>query len=141
MCRWLAPTIPPTAGDHNFGSLIMLAVTAAAFLLVAWVATRGLFFFLQESPRDCGGDNLIYTLVCEVQDVQNSLARRITAWRSAYLPPSMELGDFVSSAFVGLLWSVAGTSVAFGYECRTFPRGAVLMARLRKGDDVLSRTA
>ena len=36
--------------DHNFGSLIMLAVTAGVFLLVAWVATKGLFFFLQESP-------------------------------------------------------------------------------------------
>ena len=32
-----------------FGSLLMLAVTAAAFLLVTWIATKGLFFFLQES--------------------------------------------------------------------------------------------
>ena len=32
------------------GLLIMLAVTAAAFLLVVWVATKALFFFLQESP-------------------------------------------------------------------------------------------
>jgi len=36
--------------DHNFGSLLMLAVTAGTFLLVAWIATKGLFFFLQESP-------------------------------------------------------------------------------------------
>jgi hypothetical protein len=36
--------------NHNFSSLIMLAVTAGAFLLVTWVATKGLFFFLQESP-------------------------------------------------------------------------------------------
>jgi hypothetical protein len=36
--------------DHNFGSMLMLAVTAGAFLLVTWVATKGLFFFLQESP-------------------------------------------------------------------------------------------
>jgi hypothetical protein len=33
--------------DHNLGSLLMLAITAGAVLLVAWVA--GLFFFLQES--------------------------------------------------------------------------------------------
>ena len=33
--------------DQNFGSLVMLAVTAAAFLLVTWIATKGLFFFLQ----------------------------------------------------------------------------------------------
>ena len=36
--------------DHNFGSLLMLAVTAGAFLLVTWVATKGLMFFIQESP-------------------------------------------------------------------------------------------
>jgi hypothetical protein len=35
--------------DHNFGSLLMLAVTAGAFLLVSWIATKGFFFFLQES--------------------------------------------------------------------------------------------
>ena len=36
--------------DHHFWSLIMLAMTAAAFLLVVWVATKALFVFLQESP-------------------------------------------------------------------------------------------
>jgi hypothetical protein len=35
--------------DHNFGSLIMLAVTAGAFLLVTRIATTGLFLVLQES--------------------------------------------------------------------------------------------
>jgi hypothetical protein len=36
--------------DHHFWSLIMLAVTAGAFLLVTWVATKALFFFLSEAP-------------------------------------------------------------------------------------------
>ena len=36
--------------DHHFGSVIMLAVTAGGFLLVTWVATKALFFFLQEAP-------------------------------------------------------------------------------------------
>jgi hypothetical protein len=36
--------------DHYFWSLIMLAVTAAAFLLVVWLATKALFVFLQEAP-------------------------------------------------------------------------------------------
>ena len=36
--------------DHNFGSLLMLAVTAGAFLLITWVATKAVFFFLQEAP-------------------------------------------------------------------------------------------
>jgi hypothetical protein len=34
----------------HFGSLLMLAVRAGAFLLVTWVATKALFFFLQEAP-------------------------------------------------------------------------------------------
>jgi hypothetical protein len=36
--------------DHNFGSLLILAATAGAFLMVTWVAMKGAFFFLQESP-------------------------------------------------------------------------------------------
>jgi hypothetical protein len=43
-------SLRPHPNDHNFSSLIMLAVTAGAFLLVTWIATKGLFFFLQESP-------------------------------------------------------------------------------------------
>jgi hypothetical protein len=38
------------AEDHHFWSLIMLAVTADAFLLVTWVPTKAVLFFLQESP-------------------------------------------------------------------------------------------
>jgi hypothetical protein len=33
--------------DHNFGSLIMLAVRASAFLLVTLVATKALLLLLQ----------------------------------------------------------------------------------------------
>jgi hypothetical protein len=33
---------PPN--DYNFGPFLMLAVTAGAFLLVTWVATKGLVF-------------------------------------------------------------------------------------------------
>ena len=36
--------------DHKFGSLLMLAVTAGAFLLVTWAATKAVLFFLQEAP-------------------------------------------------------------------------------------------
>ena len=37
-------------GDHHFLSLVVLAVTTDAFLMVTWVATKALFFFLQEAP-------------------------------------------------------------------------------------------
>jgi hypothetical protein len=36
--------------NHDFWSLVMLAVTAGAFLLVTWVATKAFFFFPQEAP-------------------------------------------------------------------------------------------
>ena len=39
-----------SAPVHHFGSLLMLAVTAGAFLLITWVATKGLFLLLQEYP-------------------------------------------------------------------------------------------
>jgi hypothetical protein len=35
--------------EHHFGSLLVLAVTAGAFMLVAWSATKALLVFLQES--------------------------------------------------------------------------------------------
>ena len=35
--------------DHDLGSLLMLAITAGAFLLITWVATKALFAFLQEA--------------------------------------------------------------------------------------------
>ena len=35
--------------DYHFGSLLMFAVTAGAFLVV-WVAMKALFVLLQESP-------------------------------------------------------------------------------------------
>jgi hypothetical protein len=34
----------------TISALLMLSVTAGAFLLVAWIATKALFFFLQEAP-------------------------------------------------------------------------------------------
>jgi hypothetical protein len=36
--------------DHNFGSRLMLAVTAGAFLLITWVATKTVLLFLQQPP-------------------------------------------------------------------------------------------
>ena len=40
------------------------------------------------------------------------------------------VGDFVSSAVVGVLWTAFGTSVAFGYRAVLFAAGAVLFARV-----------
>ena len=49
------------------------------------------------------------------------------------------IGDFVSTALVGLLWSAAGTARAFGDSAALFTAGAVLVARLRTGGDAFGR--
>jgi predicted MFS family arabinose efflux permease len=40
------------------------------------------------------------------------------------------IGDFLSSAVVGLLWSTYGPTVAFGYSALLFILGAILVARV-----------
>jgi MFS family permease len=41
------------------------------------------------------------------------------------------VGDFLSSVIVGLLWTVFGTSLAFGYSAALSIAGALLVARVR----------
>ena len=41
------------------------------------------------------------------------------------------VGDFISSAAVGLLWSIASPSVAFGFSAALFLLGGVLILRSR----------
>ena len=40
------------------------------------------------------------------------------------------LGDFLSSAIVGLLWSTLGQTVAFGYSAVMFLMGPMLVLRV-----------
>jgi MFS-type transporter involved in bile tolerance (Atg22 family) len=43
------------------------------------------------------------------------------------------VGDFLSSAMVGLLWSTLGQTVAFGYTAVLFLTGAMLVVRISSG--------
>ncbi len=43
------------------------------------------------------------------------------------------IGDFASSAVVGMLWSAYGTAAAFGYSAVLFLAGSLLVARLNRG--------
>jgi MFS family permease len=43
------------------------------------------------------------------------------------------MGDFLSSVIVGALWSVFGTTAAFGYSALLFLGGALLVARIHSG--------
>ena len=49
------------------------------------------------------------------------------------------VGDFLSSAMVGLLWSTLGQTVAFGYTAVLFLTGAILVVRI--GSVTSSRNA
>jgi MFS family permease len=40
------------------------------------------------------------------------------------------IGDFLSSAIVGVLWTMSGTAVAFGYSAALFVAGALFVARM-----------
>jgi MFS-type transporter involved in bile tolerance (Atg22 family) len=41
-------------------------------------------------------------------------------------------GDFLSSIVVGVLWTVFGTAVAFGYSAVLFALGALLVLKIRR---------
>ncbi|HEY5812107.1 MAG TPA: hypothetical protein VIT23_05600 [Terrimicrobiaceae bacterium] len=49
-CCGETPTTASPAERSQFWIDLDAAVTVGAFLVVAWAATKGLFFFLQESP-------------------------------------------------------------------------------------------
>ena len=49
------------------------------------------------------------------------------------------VGDFISSAAVGALWSMFGTTVAFAYSAVLFIVGALLVARVAPPAPVSAR--
>ena len=46
------------------------------------------------------------------------------------------VGDFLSSIIVGALWTIGGTSIAFGYSAVLFTLGALLVLRTRPANPV-----
>jgi hypothetical protein len=71
----------------------MLAVTASAFLVVTWVATKGLFFFLQgvANPLKATVEEFTRTYEAASPDEQAELR----FWPSSALPrrpPGVEVG-------------------------------------------------
>jgi hypothetical protein len=50
--------------DHKFGSLLMLAVTAGAFLLVTWAATKALLFLPPRGSNPMKTDRQRHVLAC-----------------------------------------------------------------------------
>ena len=108
-------------------AILIIALPASVWMLGAVFVLGGIYVGIEETLED--------SLCAElVDEAHHGMAFGVLATVNG-------IGDFLSSAIVGLLWSVAGTTVAFGYSAALFFAGAVLVARLRAGGDFLSRIA
>lgn len=109
-------------------------VLAAGYALAALMA--GCVIALPASPWMLG---LVFTLggiyVAIEETLEDSLCAELVSedhhgMAFGVLATVNGLGDFISSMIVGLLWSAAGTGVAFGFSAVLFVAGAVLVALL-----------
>ena len=106
-------------------AILIIALPASVWMLGAVFVLGGIYVGIEETLED--------SLCAElVDEAHHGMAFGVLATVNG-------IGDFLSSAIVGVLWSVAGTTVAFGYSAALFFAGAVLVARLRVGGNLLSR--
>ena len=103
-------------------AILIIALPASVWMLGTVFVLGGIYVGIEETLED--------SLCAElVDEAHHGMAFGVLATVNG-------IGDFLSSAIVGLLWSVAGTTVAFGYSAALFTAGAVLVARLRAGGDI-----
>jgi MFS family permease len=106
-------------------AILIIALPASVWMLGAVFVLGGIYIGIEETLED--------SLCAElVDEAHHGMAFGVLATVNG-------IGDFLSSAIVGLLWSVAGTTVAFGYSAALFFAGAVLVARLPARRDSLSQ--
>ena len=102
-------------------AIVIFALPASIWMLGAVFILGGIYVGIEETLED--------SLCAElVDEAHHGMAFGVLATVNG-------IGDFLSSAIVGLLWTVAGTTVAFGNSAALFFAGAVLVARLRAGGD------
>jgi MFS family permease len=98
------------------GTVIVMPFTVWTLALV--FACGGIYVGIEETLED--------SLCAElVEESHHGMAFGVLATVNG-------VGDFLSSVVVGALWSVAGTSVAFGYSAVLFVAGAVMVLRARR---------
>jgi MFS family permease len=106
-------------------ALLIIALPASVWMLGAVFVLGGIYVGIEETLED--------SLCAElVDEAHHGMAFGVLATVNG-------IGDFLSSTIVGLLWSVAGTTIAFAYSAVLFFAGAVMVARLRAGVDSLGR--
>ena len=119
---WLADRFPKRlllSGGYALAFLMSLAIV----LLPAGIAPLALVFVLggiQVAIEETLEDSFCAELV---DSAQHGMAFGVLATVNG-------IGDFLSSAVVGLLWSAVGQSIAFTYSAVMFLLGAVLVMRV-----------
>ena len=107
---------------------------AAGYALAA-LMTMGIIFL----PLDLGALALIFMLggvqVAVEETLEDSFCAELVdpaqhGMAFGVLATVNGVGDFLSSAIVGLLWSTLGQTVAFGYTVVLFLMGAILVLRV-----------
>ena len=120
---WLGDRFPKKwllAGGYALGAIMALCIIvapASLWMLAIVFVLGGMSVALEETLED--------SLCAElVEEQHQGMAFGVLATVNG-------IGDFLSSIIVGLLWTAAGTSVAFGYSAILFAAGAWLIARAR----------
>jgi MFS family permease len=119
---WLADRFPKNrllAGGYALAALmavciIVLPVGAWTFALV--FAFGGIYIAMEETLEDSFCAEL-------VGEEHHGMAFGVLATVNG-------VGDFISSAVVGLLWTSAGTGFAFGYSALLFLAGSLLVLKI-----------
>ena len=92
-------------------AIILLPATIGTMALVFVVG--GMYIAVEETMEDSMAAEL-------VDENHHGMAFGVLATVNG-------IGDFISSIFVGVLWSAFGTTIAFGYSAALFFVGALLM--------------
>jgi MFS family permease len=123
LAGWLADRWPKNillAGGYFLAALMALALMVLPlniWALVLVFALGGIYVAMTETLED--------SLCAELaSEAHHGMAFGVLATVNG-------VGDFLSSAIVGALWTVSGTTVAFGYSAVLFAVGALLMIRIR----------
>jgi len=116
--RFAKPAVLATA--YGLGALmavLVIVLPANLWTLGAVFVLGGVYVGIEETLED----SLCAELVGEAQ---HGMGFGVLATVNG-------VGDFLSSAMVGALWTAFGTGVAFAYSAALFAGGAVLVARLK----------
>ena len=124
---WLADRFPKNlilAGGYALAAFMALAIILlplTAWTLGAIFILGGVYVAIEETLEDSFCAEL-------VEESHHGMAFGVLATVNG-------AGDFLSSVLVGLLWTSAGITVAFGYSAVLFTAGALLVLRIapRKG--------